>query len=215
MVGNVRWSAETAELLWREGKPRFAAHLYFRCDRAEREQFFDALQQAAGNGLAVDALGHCGGASASSSPKPPNEQQQQRFQDYAARRSATSWHDDSVAQYGPHRFVVAFENNNNSEGYVTEKIINAWLAGSIPIYRGPRVAATAIFNPNSFVNCGDFRSLSACAEHVVSLDSDPVAMSAMLLEPPVKSKADLGRFFSWIEGVDGHEELAARFRLSF
>ena len=208
-LGNQHYGA------WREGKPRFAAHLYFRCDRAEREQFFDALQQAAGNGLAVDALGHCGGASASSSPKPPNEQQQQRFQDYAARRFATSWHDDSVAQYGPHRFVVAFENNNNSEGYVTEKIINAWLAGSIPIYRGPRVAATAIFNPNSFVNCGDFRSLSACAEHVVSLDSDPVAMSAMLSEPPVKSKADLGRFFSWIEGVDGHEELAARFRLSF
>ena len=45
------------------------------------------------------------------------------------------------------------------------------------------------------------------------IDSDSQSSSGII--PLVKSKADLGRFFSWIEGVDGHEELAARFRLSF
>ena len=35
-------------------------------------------------------------------------------------------------------------------GYVTEKIVNAFLAGSIPIYWGSR-AVLEIFNPESFI----------------------------------------------------------------
>ena len=35
----------------------------------------------------------------------------------------------------PFRFAMAFENANVS-GYVTEKIVNAFLAGAIPIYWG-------------------------------------------------------------------------------
>ena len=37
-----------------------------------------------------------------------------------------------------YRFVVAFENDA-ADGYMTEKIVNAMLAGAIPIYAGPKV----------------------------------------------------------------------------
>jgi hypothetical protein len=40
--------------------------------------------------------------------------------------------------------------NESSPGYMTEKILNAYLAGSVPIYSGPH-EAVRIFNPLSMV----------------------------------------------------------------
>ena len=37
------------------------------------------------------------------------------------------------------------------EGYVTEKIVLAFLAGSIPIYYGDRKHVNYLFNPDAFV----------------------------------------------------------------
>jgi len=52
-----------------------------------------------------------------------------------------------------HRFSVVFENSATS-GYFSEKIINAYLADSIPIYFGPpRVQVERMFNVKAFVHC--------------------------------------------------------------
>ena len=63
--------------------------------------------------------------------------------------------------------------NTISEGYVTEKILNAFLAGSIPIYYGDKLAKE-IFNPDSFVNITDFESIEHCAEYVSSLSTEKI-----------------------------------------
>ena len=94
---------------------------------------------------------------------------------------------------------------------MTEKIVNAFLAGSIPVYRGPSDIGK-YFNSRAFVNCGDFESLIACARYVTELDRDAQRIEAMLAEPPVENLQQLSRTFSWIEGIPGHRETALRLR---
>jgi alpha-1,3-fucosyltransferase 10 len=40
---------------------------------------------------------------------------------------------NTISEY---KFLLAFENSNLVDDYVTEKIINAWQAGTVPVYRG-------------------------------------------------------------------------------
>ena len=55
--------------------------------------------------------------------------------------------------YSQYKFVIAFENSK-TQGYITEKIFNVFLAKSIPIYDGdPRIYD--FINPNSFLQYND------------------------------------------------------------
>ncbi len=79
------------------------------------------------------------------------------------------------------RFSIAFENCSHP-GYATEKIVQAFGAGNIPIYWGdPQIAET--FNPESFVNCHDYGSWDEVVEAVRAIDNDPERQLAMLHAP--------------------------------
>ena len=79
------------------------------------------------------------------------------------------------------RFSIAFENTSHP-GYATEKIVQAFSAGTIPIYWGdPRIAET--FNPGAFVNCHDYPSWDAVVEAVKAIDEDPARCRAILETP--------------------------------
>ena len=55
--------------------------------------------------------------------------------------------------YNQYKFVIAFENSK-SQGYITEKIFNVFLAKSIPIYDGdPRISD--VINTSSFLQYDD------------------------------------------------------------
>lgn len=80
-----------------------------------------------------------------------------------------------------HRFCLAFENSS-SPGYTTEKLLDALLAGCIPIYWGNPDVGTD-FNPRRFVNAHDFEDLDSLCDRVIELDDDPEAQAAILKEP--------------------------------
>jgi len=144
------------------GERRGVAYLYYRC-RAQREAFVDALRS---EGVAVEALGKCQGASLTSDEG-----------DYVPRRFSQKWHDDAIQLYENFKFVVAFENADEP-GYVTEKLGLALLAGAVPLYWGPD--ASHIFDERAYVRCGD---ISACAKAVKRLDADADAYGAMRHAP--------------------------------
>ncbi len=77
-----------------------------------------------------------------------------------------------------HCFSMAYENES-SPGYQTEKIIDAFVSGSIPIYWGNPLV-TKEFNPASFVNAHDFRRRSDLVKHLVQLADDPVRRADMI-----------------------------------
>jgi hypothetical protein len=80
-----------------------------------------------------------------------------------------------------HRFNIACENSD-SPGYITEKLIDPLLAGSVPIYWGaPDVRLD--FDPRCMVNVSDYGSLDELAEDVLRIDADPDARRRILESP--------------------------------
>ena len=76
-----------------------------------------------------------------------------------------------------YRFTIAFENTS-ADGYITEKIVHALIAGSIPVYWGsPDVAER--YNPDAFVNCHDFGSFGEVIEQILEIEADPSRLEAM------------------------------------
>ncbi len=99
------------------------------------------------------------------------------------------------------KFHLAFENSS-SPGYVTEKIMHAFAAHTIPIYWGaPDIVQD--FNPKAFVNCHAYQSIDEVVAEIRRLDQDTCAYVTMLQEPLFangKEPTSLGKreIMSWL-----------------
>ena len=83
------------------------------------------------------------------------------------------WYDDKLIQaYKDYKFVFAIENGNR-KGYITEKIINAYYSGAIPIYYGCE-EINDFFNPKSFINVSSFDSLEDCVDYVINMKEEDI-----------------------------------------
>lgn len=90
---------------------------------------------------------------------------------------------DKIAFARRFRFSLCFENSS-APGYTTEKLTDAFLACTVPIYWGnPEVARD--FNPRAMILAHDFPSLDALAEHVLAVEDDPHRFLGILREPPL------------------------------
>ncbi len=107
---------------------------------------------------------------------------------------------DKIAFLKDYKFNICFENCYTN-GYITEKIIDAKKANSVPIYWGGGICKNesnrlksrsfeslresdgVVFNKNAFVNLADFSSIDEMLEFVKYLDNDKNAYLAMLNEP--------------------------------
>lgn len=78
---------------------------------------------------------------------------------------------DKLAFQSGYRFSIAFENSCHP-GYTTEKVLDALIAGTVPIYWGNPLVARD-FNPDCLINCHDFDGFDAVVEHVARVDRDP------------------------------------------
>lgn len=89
--------------------------------------------------------------------------------------------EDKLLFEGKHKFSIAFENSSHS-GYITEKIIQAFAAKTIPIYFGdPRVSE--YFNPSAFINCHDFNTLDEVVDKVIDIDNNNDLYLSIMKQP--------------------------------
>lgn len=80
-----------------------------------------------------------------------------------------------------YKFSIAFENSQK-EGYTTEKIVQAWQAGTIPIYWG-NTRVIEEFNPKAFINVFDFDSYESCIEYIKKVDQNDELYLSIQKEP--------------------------------
>ena len=80
-----------------------------------------------------------------------------------------------------YRFSFAFENSAFS-GYTTEKIIDSFAAGTIPIYWGDPLI-TELFNEKSFINCNDMKSSDELIDVIKSIEEDDNKYIEMIRTP--------------------------------
>lgn len=93
-----------------------------------------------------------------------------------------NWLDDSKTNFQRQsKFTICFESTSHN-GFITEKITDAFFADTIPIYFGsPDV--TEIFNKDAFINVTDYASLDEVVERIKELDQDDEKYLAMLRQP--------------------------------
>jgi alpha(1,3/1,4) fucosyltransferase len=88
---------------------------------------------------------------------------------------------DKLPFQSPYKFTIAFENSSYP-GYTTEKIMEAMLANTIPIYWGnPRVAED--FNVKSFINCHDYDNFDEVVEKVIEINNNNKLYLEIMSQP--------------------------------
>lgn len=92
------------------------------------------------------------------------------------------WSNDSKREFQSKcKFTLCFESTKH-EGFVTEKIVDAFYADTIPIYYGSD-SVKEIFNERAFINVADYPDFESVLEKIKELDSDDEKYMAMLREP--------------------------------
>lgn len=92
---------------------------------------------------------------------------------------------DKLAFQKNYKFCLTCENSS-FPGYTTEKIIDAFAAGSIPIYWGdPNIKL--YFNEKAFINCLDYSSDEELLNRIKEIDNNDALYLEMLSEPAIHS----------------------------
>lgn len=88
---------------------------------------------------------------------------------------------DKLAFQKEYKFSFAFENSAFTD-YVTEKIFDAWAAGTVPVYWGaPNI--DKYVNPKAFINCNDMKDEKELIAKIKEIDEDDEKYLAMMKEP--------------------------------
>jgi len=147
----------------RNEKINFCCFLYSNCDEKKfkgvknRHTFFQLMIKM--TGLKVDSLGKC-----------LNNK----------KKVSGNWK-STVDIYKSYKFVIAFENEE-IEGYISEKLVLPMIARAIPIYLGaPDVSQ--YFNPKSFINVSDFPDFETCIQYILYIDENDDVYQSIMKEP--------------------------------
>ena len=103
---------------------------------------------------------------------------------------------DLISNY---KFNICFENTLNP-GYVTEKLLEAKIAGCIPIYWGDKKSEVD-FNKKCFINYADFESVNDLATYINKLYNSKDAMEEIIAEPLFNSPPSLAELYEFFDKV--------------
>ena len=98
-----------------------------------------------------------------------------------------------------YRWNICFENSI-TDGYVTEKLLEAKVAGCIPIYYGPYYA-NRDFNENCYINYLDFANSEELYKKIVEIDKDPVKFRELAQEPLFNKKPNLNSLEEFLRNI--------------
>ncbi len=79
------------------------------------------------------------------------------------------------------KFTLCFESTAH-DGFITEKITDAFFAETIPVYYGSG-NIKEIFNEKAFINCADYASFDEVIEKIKELDQDDEKYLEMMRQP--------------------------------
>lgn len=92
------------------------------------------------------------------------------------------WDNDSKINFQRKcKFTLCFESTADY-GFITEKILDAFCADTIPVYFGSPTIGE-IFNKKAFIDVADYESFDAAIEKIIELDQDDEKYMQMLREP--------------------------------
>ena len=87
-----------------------------------------------------------------------------------------------------YRYMICFENAF-APGYVTEKPLDAWILGCVPLWAG--LDSAQLLNPNAVWNLLDFTSMETMVGAVAQLEDRPERINEITGSPLLRRPADL------------------------
>eukprot|EP00854_Cymbomonas_tetramitiformis_P000429 gene429-790_t len=144
-------------------RPYLVAYAVGHCV-PHRERTFDALYENL-NSTLMHALGRCCGR---------HPESRHSILDHNTRDN--NWH-----IFRNYKFVLCMENQN-TPGYATEKIVNVFAAGAVPIYDGDFSFIDAVFGSDTYVSANDHNDM---LKRVQKIDSGPYQFAKRLLTDSV------------------------------
>lgn len=128
----------------------------------EREELYTKFVEKAGINNCI-AMGNCYG----------------NFIETQKKISGSFQDPQIIKNYSNCKFILAMENSKG-DGYITEKIINAYYSGAIPIYWGSK-NINELFNKDAFINVDNFQTFDDCVNYVLNLSDE---QRKIILEQP-------------------------------
>lgn len=191
----------------KEQKKGLLAYMHRHCVR-EREVMFSSLDNAlcTSRGTGASALSECHGNSprrcATGYSNSEDVKPTCMNSTFVNCSSLLSRYDTAVGKYEDFQFVLAMEHRvMNERGYMTEKMVDAMLAGAIPISDSGS-QRKLMFRPDSYIAADPLNetSMHMADEEMKRLLSDSQAYDAMRLTPAV-TEQQLRDYFSWHPAV--------------
>ena len=103
-----------------------------------------------------------------------------------ATRDSGDWHASKIEFLKQYKFTFAFENTN-TDGYMTEKLLDPLIAGSVPIYWGSEGNIDP-FNKDCLICASDFSSTEALIERIIEVDTNKELYLSMCAANPLRHK---------------------------
>ena len=91
------------------------------------------------------------------------------------------------------KFTLCFESTKN-EGFFTEKLTDAFLSGTIPIYYGSSTVKE-IFNKKTYIDISDFKTIEDAIKRIIEIDNDDELFLSMLNEPILNSESAIDSLY--------------------
>lgn len=104
----------------------------------------------------------------------------------AARNDRNNWHSSKIKFLSQYKFNIAFENSD-SPGYVTEKLTDAYLANTVPIYWGSLHGIGSQFPKESMIYAPDFPDFASLINYVRKVDMDDRLYLSYLEHNPLRT----------------------------
>lgn len=94
---------------------------------------------------------------------------------------------DTFSWVAKSKFMISFENKKHN-GYMTEKVAQAYIGGAIPIWYGDRAALKDV-NPKAIIYYDDFESEDALIDYVKKVDNDDELYCKIWNEPLINDES--------------------------
>ena len=98
-----------------------------------------------------------------------------------------------------YKFCLCPENSVY-DGYVTEKLIDAYAGGTVPIYGGD-ISVSEDFNHNAFLNYQEIRDMEKFVEHISFFDRNTEAYRAVYERPLLNEAPSLDNAIAFVRSI--------------
>ena len=113
------------------------------------------------------------------------------------------WDNDSKINFQRRcKFSLCFESTSHY-GFITEKIVDAFCADTIPVYFGSPTVGE-IFNKDAFINVADYPTMEDAIARIIELDNDDEQYLQMLRQPILVDPSYPQRLYKELEDFVCH-----------